>query len=136
MVRGKFSKALLSVCVFTGMVVASMPAEAGTMGNGHMSKPEAKAHYTFCWGAWPRNSTAYFSTIITSAPSTANPSFEAPFRSYLHKTYSIGPSTECFVALSMDDAVAGKKKEETSLADGQKMKIVETDWKAQGVQSQ
>ena len=128
MVRGNISKALLSVSMFAGMVVTSMPADAGTMGNGHMSKPEAKAHYSFCWGAWPRTSTAYFSTIITSAPSPANPQFEAPFRSYLHKTYSIGPYTECFVALSMDDAVAGKQKEEASLADLQKMKIVETDW--------
>ena len=128
MVRGNISKSLLSVCVFTGMVVASMPAEAGHLGNGHMGKPAAKAHYSFCWGAWPRTSTAYLSTIITSAPSTANPSFEAPFRSYLHKTYGIGPSTECFIALSKDDAAAGKKKEEASLADLQKMKIVETDW--------
>jgi len=130
MVRGNVSKALLSICLFAGMAVALTPAEAGTMGNGSARpKPVAKAHYSFCWGAWPRTSTAYFSTIITSAPSPANPQFETPFRSYLHETYRIGPSTECFIALSMDDAVAGKKKEEASLTDLQKMKIVETDWK-------
>ena len=129
MVQGNISKALLAACLFAGMVVALVPAEAGHLGNGHMSKPVAKAHYSFCWGAWPRTKTAYLSTIITSAPSTANPQFEAPFRSYLHKTYAIGPSTECFISLTMDGAVTGKKQEETSLADGQKMKIVETDWK-------
>ena len=130
MVRGNIWKALLAVCVFAGMVVASMPAaEAGTMGNGSARpKPEAKAHYSFCWGPWPRNSTAYFSTVITSAPSPKNPSFEAAFRSYLHNTFGVGAATECFISLTMDGAVAGKKQQEASFVALQKLKIVETDW--------
>ena len=127
MVQGKISKALFTVCMFAGVVVMLMPAEAGTMGNGHMSKPVAKAHYSFCWGAWPRNSTAYFSAVITSAPSLANPKFETAFRSYLHKTFSVGAATECFISLSMDGAVAGKKQQEAEFV-SQKLKIVETEW--------
>ncbi len=106
---------------------------AGTMGNGHgTNTPVAKAHYTFCWGQWPRTSTAYFSAVITSVPSPKNPSFEAPFRSYLHKTFGIGAATQCFISLSMDGAVTGKKQQESSFVLQQKLKIVETTWAGDG----
>ncbi len=117
-----------------GLALLCAPAaSAGTMGNGHgPNKPIAKAHYTFCWGQWPRTSSAYFSTVITSAPSPKNPSFEAPFRSYLHKTFGIGAATQCFIWLSMDGAVAGKKQQESSVVSQQKLKIVETAWAGDG----
>jgi len=101
---------------------------AGTLGNGQgVNTPVAKPHYSFCWGQWPRTSTAYFSTVITSDPSPKNPSFEAAFRSYLHNTFGVGAATECFISLTMDGAVTGKKQQEASFG-SQKLKIVETDW--------
>lgn len=114
-------------------------ASAGTMGNGAAQRggiapaaPVAKAHYSVCWGQWPRSMTAYFSSVITSAPSLKNPSFEAAFRSYLHSTFSIGAAPQCFVARSLEDAVAAKKKQEASFVDLQKLKIVETNWSGAG----
>jgi hypothetical protein len=71
--------------------------------------------------------------VITSAPSLKNPSFEAAFRSYLHNNFGIGAAPVCFIALSMDDAVAAKKKQEVSFVDLQKLKIVETNWTGAGV---
>jgi hypothetical protein len=131
-------KLLLGIC---GMAFwYASQASAGTMGNGAAQRngiapapPAAKAHFSVCWGQWPRTSTAYFSAVITSAPSLNNPSFEAAFRSYMHNTFGIGAASQCFVALSMDEAVAAKKKQEASFVDLQKLKIVETNWTGAGV---
>lgn len=121
-------------------LLCASQALAGSMGNGAAQRngvapapPVPKAHYSVCWGQWPRTSTAYFSTVITSAPSLKNPSFEAAFRSYLHNTFGIGAAPQCFIALSMDEAVAAKKKQEASFVDLQKLKIVETNWTGVGV---
>jgi hypothetical protein len=125
----------LPLAIFGMAFLYASQASAGTMGNGAAqrngiapARPEAKAHYSVCWGQWPRTSTAYFSAVITSAPSLQNPSFEAAFRSYLHNTFGIGAAPECFVAFTMDDAVAAMKKQEASFVDLQKLKIVETSW--------
>jgi hypothetical protein len=125
----------LPLAIFGAALLCAAPAFAGSMGNGAAQRngiapaaPAAKAHYSVCWGQWPRTSTAYFSAVITSAPSLQNPSFEAAFRSYLHNTFGIGAAPQCYIALSMDDAVAAKKKQEASFAGLQKLKIVETNW--------
>jgi hypothetical protein len=130
----------LPLAIFGMAWLPALQASAGTMGNGAAQRngiapapSVAKAHYSVCWGQWPRTLTAYFSAVITSAPSLKNPSFEAAFRSYLHNTFGIGAAPQCFVALSMDDAVAAKKKQEASFVDLQKLKIVETNWTGAGV---
>lgn len=129
---------LLAIIVVAWLYMSQ--ATAGTMGNGAAQRngiaptpPLAKSHYSVCWGQWPRTSSAYFSTVITSAPSLKNPSFEAAFRGYLHSTFGIGAAPQCFVALSMDDAVAAKKKQEASFVNLYKLKIVETNWTGAGV---
>jgi hypothetical protein len=126
---GARSMRKLPLAIFGLALLYVSQASAGTLGNGHgVDKPVAQAHYTFCWGGWPRNSTAYFSTVITSAPSVKSPSFEAAFRTYLHKTFSVGSATECYTSTSMDGAVAGKKQQEASFTSEQKWTIVETTW--------
>ena len=129
----------LPLAIFGSALLCVSQAQAGSMGNGAAQRngiapalPVAKAHYSVCWGQWPRTSTAYFSAVITSAPSLKNPSFEAMFRSYLHNTFAIGAAPQCFIALSMDDAVSAKKKQEASFVDLQKLKIVETNWTGVG----
>jgi len=129
----------LPLAIFGSALLCVSQAQAGSMGNGAAQRngiapalPVAKAHYSVCWGQWPRTSTAYFSAVITSAPSLKNPSFEAMFRSYLHNTFAIGAAPQCFIALSMDDAVSAKKKQEASFVDLQKSKIVETNWTGMG----
>ena len=134
-IKGESSMRKLLLAIFGSALLCASQSLAGSMGNGAAQRngtapapPVAKAHYSVCWGQWPRTSTAYFSAVITSAPSLQNPSFEAPFRTYLHNTFSIGAAPQCFVALSMDDAVAAKKKQEASFVGQQKSKIVETNW--------
>jgi hypothetical protein len=123
----------LPLAIFGSALLCASQAFAGHLGNGAAERggiapapPVAKAHYSVCWGQWPRTSTAYFSTVITSASSLKNPSFEAAFRSYLHNTFGIGAAPQCFIALSVDEAVAAKKKQEASFGD--QYKIVETNW--------
>jgi len=125
----------LPLAIFGMAFLYAAQASAGTMGNGAAQRngiapalPIAKAHYSICWGQWPRTSTAYFSAVITSAPSLKNPNFEAAFRSYLHDTYGIGAAPQCYIARSMDDAVTAKKNQEASFVNSQKLKIVETNW--------
>jgi len=123
----------LPLAILGSALLCASQALAGTMGNGSAPAPAvAKAHYSVCWGQWARTSTAYFSAVITSAPSTKNPSFEAAFRSYLHNTFGIGAAPECFITLSMDDTVAAKKKQEAYFVDLEKFKIVETNWTGTG----
>lgn len=125
----------LPAAIFGLALLCVSQAQAGTMGNGAAQRtgiapalPVAKAHYSVCWGQWPRTSTAYFSAVIVSAPSLKNPNFEAPFRSYLHNSFAIGAAPQCYIAASMDDAVSAKKKQEASFVDLYKLKIVETNW--------
>jgi hypothetical protein len=121
--------------IFGLALLFASQSSAGTLGNGAAQRngvapapPVARAHYGYCYGQWPRTSTAYFSAVITSAPSPKNPSFEAPFRSYLHNTFGIGASTVCRDLPSMDAAVGAKKQDEDMFRSGYHSQIVETNW--------
>ena len=129
----------LAIAIFGSALLCVSQAQAGSMGNGAAqrngivpARPVAKVHYSICWGQWPRTSTAYFSAVIVSAPSLKNPSFETPFRTYLHNSFAIGAAPQCYIASSMDDAVSAKKKQEAMFVDSYKLKIVETNWTGTG----
>jgi hypothetical protein len=123
------------LAIFGFVLLFASQASAGSLGNGAAQRngvapapPVARAHYGYCYGQWPRTSTAYFSAVITSAPSPKNPNFEAAFRSYLHNTFAVGASTVCRDWPSMDAAVGGKKQDEDMFRSGYHSKIVETNW--------
>jgi hypothetical protein len=123
-----------SVAIIGGLLCASQ-ALAGTAGNGwdqrNGTAPVAKTHYSYCFGGARGPRTAYFSSVITSAPTVNKPDLNGPFGKYLTKTIGSNDGGQCFSSEAMADAVSGKKQREALLVE-EKWKIVETQWAGVG----
>lgn len=121
----------LPIAVIGLALLCASQSWAGTAGNGWAQrngiKPVPKTHYTYCMGGLPK--TAYFSSVIVSAPTLNKPDLDAPFGTYLTKTLAVrNNGGMCYASDTMAGAVDGKKQREKELV-WEKWKIVETKWK-------
>jgi hypothetical protein len=123
--------AKLWVAVFGLALLCTGQSWAGSSGNGadqrNGVKPVPKTHYSYCFGGLRKK--AYFSDVITSAPSVSKPDLGIPFGAYLTKTYGTGSNNggQCISSEVMADIVSAKKQREAELV-WEKWTIVETKW--------
>ena len=119
------------------LLLCASQSWAGSSGPGWASRLTgaqplaAKTYYTYCYAPDTLTATAYFSAVITSAP-TANAGdlkskSQVSFDTYLKTVGARNSGALCIPNVVSANTMLGKKQREADLV-SEKWKIVETNW--------